>query len=72
MAEKYAVEMGYEIETYPADWKKYGRAAGPKRNKEMVENSNAVVAFWDGNSRGTKSLVEYAKKKNVSVFIKYI
>lgn len=72
MAEKYAAEKEYEIEIYPADWKKYGRSAGPKRNREMVEKSDVVVAFWDSNSRGTKSLIEYANKKNVTVFIKHI
>ena len=69
MAEKYAKEKGYELEIYPADWKKYGKAAGPKRNKEMVRNSNAVIAFWDGKSRGTKNLIDLAKKKDIQIKI---
>ena len=72
MAEKYADEMGYEIEIHTADWKKYGRAAGPKRNAEMIQNSNAVIAFWDGKSRGTKNLLEYAKKKSIPIYEKNI
>jgi len=72
MAERYADEMGYGIEIYPADWKKYGRAAGPKRNMVMIENSDAVIAFRDGKSRGTKNLVEMAKKKNIPVYLKLI
>lgn len=62
MAERYAKENGYAVEIYPADWKKYGRAAGPKRNKLMVETADYVIAFWDGRSRGTKSLIDYAVK----------
>ena len=72
MAERYASEMGYEIEIHAADWKRYGRAAGPKRNLEMVENSDVVIAFWDNKSKGTGSLVGSAKRKGVPVYIKSI
>lgn len=48
MAENYAMKSGYLLEVYPAEWGKHGRAAGPKRNEEMVEKSNAVIAFWNG------------------------
>ena len=62
MAERYADENNYDLEIYPADWEKHGKAAGPLRNKKMVEKSDCVVAFWDGKSRGTKSLIDYAKR----------
>ncbi len=61
---KYAIENGFIIEEYPADWKKYGRSAGPKRNKKMAEICDFVICFWDGKSRGTKSMIEYAKFYN--------
>ena len=69
MAERYATEHGLAIEVIPANWKKYGRAAGPIRNREMVEHSDVVIAFWDGKSRGTRSLIEYARalKKELRV-----
>ena len=72
MAERYAAEMGYEVEIHNADWKKYGRAAGPKRNSEMIQNSHALIAFWDCKSKGTKNLVDTAKKKNIPVYVKSI
>lgn len=72
MAERYAAEMGYEVEIHNADWKKYGRAAGPKRNAEMIQNSHALIAFWDCKSKGTKNLVDTAKKKNIPVYVKSI
>ena len=47
---------------FPADWDKYGKAAGYKRNGEMARNADALIAFWDGKSRGTKHMIDLAKK----------
>lgn len=69
LGERYAQERGYKIETYPADWKKYGRAAGPIRNEQMANIANALIAFWDGKSKGTKSMINLAKKKGLLVFV---
>ncbi len=62
LGERYAAENGFEIEKYPADWEKYGRSAGPKRNKQMAQAADYVICFWDGESRGTRSMIKYAKK----------
>lgn len=62
LTEQYARERGYSLLLFPAEWKRYGRAAGPMCNQAMVEKSDQVVAFWDGKSRGTKSLIQYAQK----------
>ncbi len=69
-AEKYAELRGFKTLLFPAEWKKYGKAAGPVRNKQMVEAADAVIAFWDEKSRGTKSLIDLAKKsgKYLTVF----
>lgn len=58
----------YEI-VYKANWNKYGLAAGPIRNEEMYdkEQPDLVLAFWDGNSRGTKHMIDYAKHKGCKV-----
>lgn len=72
LGEKYAKEKGYMIERYPAEWNKYGRAAGPIRNMKMAAISDYVICFWDGKSRGTKSMIEYARKLNKPIRIKYI
>ena len=69
MVERFAFENQISLETFPADWKKYGKAAGPKRNKEMIEKCDIVIAFWDGVSKGTKNLIETAKKNGVDVVI---
>ena len=72
IGEKYAAENGFEVEKYPADWEKYGRSAGPRRNRQMAEVSDYVICFWDGKSRGTKSMIDYAKKFSKPVKIKII
>ena len=62
LVERYAIEHAHSLILFPAEWERYGRAAGPIRNKSMVESSDQVVAFWDGKSRGTASLIGYARK----------
>lgn len=72
IGERYAMENGFNIERYPADWKTYGKGAGPKRNRIMAEISDYVICFWDGKSKGTNSMIEYAKKFNKPIKIKMI
>lgn len=67
--ERYAQERGFQLETYPADWKAHGRAAGPIRNARMASAANALIAFWDGKSRGTKNVIETAKNHNLKVVV---
>ncbi len=70
VAEKEAKDRGVPFELFEADWKKYGRSAGPLRNREMIASADSVVAFWDGTSRGTKSAINEALKqqKHLEVF----
>lgn len=72
LGERYAHENGYTLEIYPANWEKYGRSAGPKRNKLMAENCDYVICFWDEKSPGTKSMLKYAKELNKPIKIKII
>ncbi len=72
LGERYASENRLVLERYPAEWKKYGRGAGPKRNQKMAQQSDMVICFWDGKSRGTKSMIGLAEKYGKKVFIKEI
>ena len=63
LGELFANDMGFTVERYPADWEAYGKMAGFKRNKEMAENADALIAFWDGKSRGTKHMINLAKHR---------
>jgi len=62
--------LGFNVIAVPAEWNKYGRAAGPIRNKKMLNmQPSLVLAFHEDikNSKGTKNMVEIAKKKGVEV-----
>lgn len=72
LGERYAEENGFNIEKYPAEWSKFGRCAGPIRNKKMAEIADFVIAFWDGKSRGTKSMIDLAKEYKKPIKIKRI
>lgn len=70
LGEQYAKEKGYTVAYYPADWKQYRKRAGYLRNEQMAQNADALVAFWDGESRGTKNMIDLAKRYGLKVRIK--
>lgn len=53
----------------PAEWDKYGPPAGPIRNEKMASMADALIAVWNGNSRGTRNMIETAKQKGLKVFV---
>lgn len=65
--ELYAAKKGYKLTVFPADWDKHGKAAGPIRNKKMAEYADGLIAFWDGKSRGTKSMISLAEEYGLKV-----
>ena len=67
LGERYAHERGYSIEQYPADWEHAGKAAGFIRNAQMASVADALIAFWDGQSRGTAHMIELARKHELQV-----
>ena len=60
---------GLSVEVYPADWETHGRAAGPVRNTTIVERCDRVVAFWDGQSKGTLDTIRKAVRAGKPVEI---
>jgi predicted Rossmann fold nucleotide-binding protein DprA/Smf involved in DNA uptake len=71
-AVRWAKERGLPWVAYEADWELYGLAAGPRRNEVLVADSDVVIAFWDGRSRGTASSISIAKNAGKKVFIRSI
>lgn len=67
LGEKYANEKGHPIKQFPANWDKYGKSAGYKRNEEMAKYADALIAFWDGKSKGTKHMIDLAKRYELKV-----
>lgn len=54
----YAIRNGYRVELYKADWDGIGKSAGYRRNEQMRDASDALLAFWDGKSKGTRHMIE--------------
>lgn len=74
LGEAFAKQHGYTVVQFTPDWDKYGRAAGPIRNKQMInyimESDNPIViAFWDGHSAGTRNTIQLAQSNHIPVHI---
>lgn len=73
LAERFAKEHNCAMKIFPANWKLYGKAAGPIRNKQMIEyikqaKQKFVVAFTSANSKGTLGTISLAKKFDIPVY----
>lgn len=69
LGEQYAKNRGYAVRYFPADWERYGRAAGPMRNQEMAGGADALAAFWDGESRGTGHMIQCARRLGLRLLV---
>ena len=69
LGERWAREHRIPCKVFPADWKTYGRSAGYRRNEQMADYADAVIAVWDGSSRGTKHMIDIANRLNLKVFL---
>ena len=69
LGEQYAKEKGYKIIQFPADWDTHGKSAGYIRNAEMAKYADGLIAFWDEKSKGTKHMIDLAKKELLQVKI---
>lgn len=73
--EEYAKIVGYEVKRFPADWDNLGKRAGYVRNAEMAKYAaedghvGMLAAFWDGKSKGTKHMIDLAKRYGLEVYI---
>lgn len=70
LGERYAIERGYGVLEFPAKWDEYGKSAGHIRNEEMARNADALVAFWDGQSAGTRDMITLAKRNGLSTRVR--
>lgn len=70
LGEGWAKENGIPTKIFPAQWDKYGKSAGFRRNKDIVANCDAIAAFWDGRSKGTENTISIARmnSKKVTIF----
>lgn len=68
LGERWARNAGIRVEHHPADWSQ-GKKAGFIRNVEMVKKAEALVAVWDGHSRGTDHVIAVACRAGLRVYI---
>lgn len=85
LGERWADEFGIPVKPFPADWddidapgavvrtrhdgKRYNAKAGHDRNVEMAKYADALIALWDGKSKGTKDMIDLARLRNLHIFI---
>jgi len=71
LAEKYADKNDIPKLIFLPDYKKHGKIAPLIRNRQIVDNADIVIAFWNGFSSGTKFTIDYAKKcgKKIVVYL---
>lgn len=69
--ERYAMANSIPMQSFPADWERYGKSAGPIRNRQMLKEGapDLVVAFRGPNSRGTQDMINAATKAGIPVEI---
>lgn len=66
LGERYAIEKGFSLQRFPANWQKYGKRAGYLRNEEMAKYASHAIIFWDGKSKGTAHMIELCKKHKIN------
>lgn len=71
LGEKFAERNRLGLEKHPADWERHGKGAGFLRNHQMSLCADALIAFWDGRSRGTKNMIEQAHKARLETHVFY-
>ncbi len=69
LGEQWAENNMLPVARYPANWKEQGKSAGYQRNALMASNADALIACWDGESKGTKHMIDIAKKAGLKVFV---
>lgn len=72
LGEAWANANYIPIKKFPADWNGHGKSAGYLRNAQMAEYADALVALWDGKSRGTKHMIDLANRRGIPVHILYL
>lgn len=69
LGKAWANYLGIPVTQFPADWDRYGKRAGYRRNIEMGEYADALIAVWDGVSLGTKHMIDIARARRLRVYV---
>ena len=69
LGERWAHEHGVAIKLFPAEWGRLGKKAGVLRNEQMARYAEALIAVWDGSSRGTRHMIQRATELELLVLV---
>ncbi len=58
-----------DVRIFNADWATHGKAAGPIRNRQMAAYADALIAVWDGSSRGTANMIQEATERGLRIYV---
>jgi len=72
LGEKWATDNNVPVKEFPAYWNTYGKTAGFRRNNEMAKYADALVAVWDGRSKGTRHMIETATREGLRVYVQVV
>jgi hypothetical protein len=67
LGERFADDNGCKLKVFKAEWDTFGDSAGYIRNAEMSKYADACICFWDGKSKGTKHMIDLAKKEGLAL-----
>lgn len=69
LGEEVARQNSYKVHRFPADWDRDAKLAGFLRNERMAEFSDALIAIWDGESKGTKHMIDTMLQRKKPVYV---
>ena len=67
LGESWAKKRKLKIKKYLADWDKYGKSAGYRRNAEMVKDADYSIVFWDGKAKYIGRLIDLLEDREVGL-----
>lgn len=70
LGKRYAAARGFSVLSFPADWRRFGRSAGVRRNRQMAGAADACVVFWDGVSRGSANMIAEAERAGLALRVR--
>ena len=71
LGETYAIQNKIPVKRFPANWSKYGKSAGYRRNEQMAKYSDMSIVFWDKFSRGSKHMIDLSKTYGLPTHVIY-
>jgi hypothetical protein len=71
LAVEFAKRNSLVLHGFEAEWDYHGKAAGPIRNRKMAEFADALIAIWDGQSKGTENMIQEMTKRSKPTYILY-